>query len=344
VVMADHRVLTQGEVDAHGGKYCAVLTMVDIATRNVVFVAVDSLSATATAVAVLTRWVPYYGLMDLFITDPHSGFTGNVMAEIWRILGVKGEAKPQGDKGGVAVVERKHVNLNRILADGFTSGEIDNDKKLELYLGFAQVEENQMIRSGQVSHFALWTGQDARTTDRLLMTDGLEKGWPSVINDEDGAIVACIAGRCGELVKLVHEWRDEKSRQNAMRRDKQMGVSALSTRFDIRVDDEASFNGDAVKVVALEYGTEGEAVTAVVSRDGGEPVKVRYSALKPLASPMPVKNVILEKPVVGAFVVGRDQQGLVEAGVVERVMDGMCVWRCWKGMILVYHGCLCGEM
>ncbi len=323
VTQADHRVLTNKEKEAIQGEYTAVLTIVDIATRWVLYVPVRGQSALETAIVILTRWVPIWGMMDLLITDPHSGFASEVMREILRIAGIKGDAKAQGDKGGVAVVERKHVILNRILTDGFLSGQIDCPRKFELAVAFAQVEEDQFRKSGQASHFELWTGQEARTVERLLMTDGKPVVLPAGVSHEDEAVIEFIAEQCGTLVYMANQRRDEKSRQNAMKRDKQYGVSALATRFDLREGDSASFNGNPVKVEELEKVADGEAVTAWVRLlTGGDRFRVRYQALRPLASPMPVKSVILRRPRVGEFVLGHDSEGLLEGGQVATVTEG----------------------
>jgi hypothetical protein len=319
VTQADHRVLTNKEKEASGGKYEAVLTIVDVATRWVLYVAVENQSALATAMVILTRWVPYWGMMDLLITDPHSGFASQVMKEILRIMGVKGDPKPQGDKGGVAIVERKHVILNRVLADGFLSGQIDSAKKLELAVAFAQIEEDQFRKAGQVSYFELWTGQMARTSERLLLTDGKPVTVPPTTTEEDEDVINYVNSMCESLVYMANQHRDEKSRQSAMRRDKQYGVAAMSTRFDLRAGDAASFNGNVVTIDKLEVASEGEAVTAWVHEEGGKQFRVRYTALRPLASPMPVKAVVLEEPNVGEFVMGMDAEGMLEGGIVESI-------------------------
>ena len=323
VAQADHRVLTGKEKESIQEGYTAVLTIVDIATRWVLYVPVKGQSALETAIVILTRWVPIWGMMDLLITDPHSGFASEVMREILRISGIRGDPKAQGDKGGVAVVERKHVILNRVLADGFMSGQIDCPRKFELAVSFAQVEEDQFRKSGQASHLGLWTGQEARTVERLLMTDGEPVTLPKTVSREDGAVVKFIAERCAALVYMANQRRDEKSRQNAMKRDKQYGVSALATRFDIREGDDASFNGNSVTVEELEKVADGGAVTAWVRpKTGGERFRVRYQALRPLASPMPVKAVLLDTPRRGEFVLGHDDEGLMEGGVVDTVTGG----------------------
>jgi len=135
--------------------------------------------------------------------------------------------------------------------------------------------------------------------------------------------VKFIAERCAALVYMANQRRDEKSRQNAMKRDKQYGVSALATRFDIREGDDASFNGNSVTVEELEKVADGGAVTAWVRpTTGGERFRVRYQALRPLASPMPVKAVLLDTPRRGEFVLGHDDEGLMEGGVVDTVTGG----------------------
>ena len=63
-----HRKLTKKEMEDINHEYCAVLTMCDVATRNVVYVPVVSESAMETAMAVITDWMPVFSIPDIIIS------------------------------------------------------------------------------------------------------------------------------------------------------------------------------------------------------------------------------------------------------------------------------------
>ena len=72
---------------------------------------------------------------EVIITDPGSGFASEVMACVYRILGVKErQVKERGAKGPVSVVEAKHRLLNIVLSDGFASGSIKDARGLSAKL------------------------------------------------------------------------------------------------------------------------------------------------------------------------------------------------------------------
>ena len=107
VLQLDHLVLTGEEKELAG--CVGSLQIIDVATRIGVFCAADSQSAEETAWLLMVHWVPYYGVPDMLITDPHSGFASDVMAEIRRIVGIKSHDKAAARaKGKVAVVKRSN--------------------------------------------------------------------------------------------------------------------------------------------------------------------------------------------------------------------------------------------
>ena len=100
VVQMDHRKLTVAEMEAIGGAYVAVLTMTDVATRKVIYEPVTSESAMETAMTIAMDWMPEMAVPEVIITDPGSGFASEVMACVYRILGVKErQVKERGAKG-----------------------------------------------------------------------------------------------------------------------------------------------------------------------------------------------------------------------------------------------------
>ena len=99
------------------------------------FCVADRQSAEETAWLLMVYWVPYYGVPDMLITDPHSGFAADVMAEIRRIVGIKSHDKAAArTKGKVAVVERSNELLRAVLDHRFAKGDVNEVKCTVLHI------------------------------------------------------------------------------------------------------------------------------------------------------------------------------------------------------------------
>ena len=169
VMQMDHRKMTDAEMDAISREYCSVLTMCEVATRRVVYTPVDSESAMETAITIITEWIPDFGIPEIMISDPGSGFASEVMRYIYQLIGVKDrQVKEREAKGAVSVVEAKHRVLNTVLADGFANGQITDGKKFKIFVKFAQIRETQTAKAGHVSQYELWCGQAPNTVESLI--------------------------------------------------------------------------------------------------------------------------------------------------------------------------------
>ena len=130
----DHRKLTIAEMEAIGGAYVAVLTMTDATTRKVIYEPVVSESAMETAMTIVMDWMPETAVPEVIIADTGSGFTSEVTAYDYRVLGVKEkQVKERGARGPVSVVEAKHRLLNIVLSDGFANGRIKDAKGFSVF-------------------------------------------------------------------------------------------------------------------------------------------------------------------------------------------------------------------
>ena len=54
----------------------------EVATRKVIYTPVDSESAMETAITIITEWIPTFGIPEIIISDPGSGFASEVMRYI----------------------------------------------------------------------------------------------------------------------------------------------------------------------------------------------------------------------------------------------------------------------
>ena len=174
---------------------------------------------------IVMDWMPEMAVPEVIITDPGSGFASEVMACVYKILGVKErQVKERGAKGPVSVVEAKHRILNIVLSDGFASGSIKDARSFRVFTKFAQIRETQTARAGHVSQYELWCGQAPNTAESLIIASAEGVEMPTTISSKDQEAVQMIAQQCGRLVQYELELRDEKARANNMRRDIAEGV------------------------------------------------------------------------------------------------------------------------
>jgi hypothetical protein len=319
VVQGDHKVLTKEEALLAG--YVAVLTLVCVATRFTIYIAVKSQTAETTARAVLKWWVPFLGVPELFITDGHPGFASEVMRVFLGLLGVKEHQKKAREaKGGVAIVERKHLPLNQVLQNGFAMGDINCEEDFEMYIAMANVRALQSAKPGRTSPFELWSGQEASTVQRLILRPEEEVQVPTaILESEEGPFLEQLRSRCEDLLAYEMALRDEVARTNVTRRFKEHGQHALSTCFDLRVGDKCSLDGQPYVLVTVE-GPPGRPAVAVIRSVSGKERKARYDYLKPLAVGRPVHTRTLKELRVGAFVLFLDSDEL--SGGMVTVVTG----------------------
>ena len=331
VMQMDHLILTDEE--AVLAECLGSLELVDVASRMALFVAVDSQSAEHTARVVFRCWLPVFGVPTRIISDPHSGFASEVMAELLRMIGAADHEKAAArSKGSVAIVERLHLSIRAFLDDGFEKGDITCRSDFEMYLSSANQHHNLVPKPGRIAPIMLWTGQHMRTVQKTILRSGDEDDGFSVEDlggDEsiDEGFVG-ILGRCvNDLMDREMVARDDKARSNALRKDKALQkeqdvehryeplqeVSHMGTRWTIAEDGL--------------HGEQGHPVTAtLVSADGKKQKRALVTELKPLAVTMPVK--MYDKEVnVGHFVMWKDDEGYVCGGTVEEVMERtLLVW------------------
>ena len=140
---------TEGQRGSAGGAIHCSIDNGGRATRIVQYVPAVTQRAEESAHAVITRWMPIMGLPEHVTSDSHSGFASNTFATVLKMLGVqKHKLQPREAKGGVAIVERKHLPLNQVLADGFATGNIVDAKSFELYVALITVRSTQVARPG----------------------------------------------------------------------------------------------------------------------------------------------------------------------------------------------------
>ena len=182
----------------------------------------------------------------LLISDVHPRFASSCMSCVRQILGIKDhKINPREAKGSTAMLERRHLSLQLVIADGFAKGDINSRSDLEMCLALAMIRVNHGAAPGRASPFELWSGQEP-TTVRSLAMHQEEVDIPPSMADDDKAFLVNLKRRLDDMLGYDIEVRDEVARKNAMRRDK-AEQSTNKTSFDLRIgdSDSVSYEGKA---------------------------------------------------------------------------------------------------
>ena len=143
------------------------------------------------------------------------------------------------------------------------------------------VRHRQHVQGMCRNNYELWCGQAPNTAESLITASADYVEMPASISSKDHETVETIAQQCESLVQYLLELRDEKARASNMRRDIAEGVAPQVTRFDIRVEDQAS--SDDHKVILVELtGADGLSQTAAIKMASGEMKTMQYRQLRPL--------------------------------------------------------------
>ena len=166
-----------------------------------------------TAVLLLIHWIPYFGIPVLIISDPHSGFASEVMAELQRIVGVKErELSAARAKGKVAIVERSYADLKWCIEDGVSKGGIRSLRDFQVHLSFAMQRKNRVAESGRIAPVELWSGQKVRTVRQLAIALG-EVEIPEDIGKEGKQLITMLKDLVEGMMEYERVMCDEIARK-----------------------------------------------------------------------------------------------------------------------------------
>jgi hypothetical protein len=173
------------------------------------------------------------------------------------------------------------------------------------FVKFAQIRETHTAKAGHVSQYELWCGQAPNTVESLITAMQEDVIIPSSISTDDLEAAQMVADQCRSLVVYELDMRDEKARASNMRRDDKEGVAPQVTRFDLRLDEQVSYDGKKVTIVELT-GQDGVSQTATVDLGDGKTKRVQYRDLRPLAVGRPCREVTNLDITAGDFVMWKD--------------------------------------
>ena len=94
-----------------------------------------------------------------------------------------------------------------------------------------------------VAPFQLCTGMEAMTGQKLAIVNRSAIDVTQIPDDDAQRYVKIIDGLTSDLLSLELSIREDKSRRNALRREKERGLMKI-TSFDLRIGDQVSYDGN----------------------------------------------------------------------------------------------------
>jgi hypothetical protein len=196
-----------------------------------------------------------------------------------------------------------------------TNADLTGRESLEHYCAMAMIKANMHNPENGTSPFEICFGQQPRSILDLIAPSqsdlrSLEMGMDTL----DAQTVRTIAQRVKDLALWKNETADERARNAVMHQDLTKS-RRTATLFDLRVDDEVSYDGLIWSLRTLK-GPPDSPVTAEIERDG-EVKKVRYAELRPAGTPRAVLRMpIKANPGIGTFVLYDDEDGKIAGGTI----------------------------
>ena len=98
-----------------------------------------------------------------------------------------------------------------------------------------------------------------------------------------------IYGRCEEIMRGEYHRRDERARDNAIRRDRHAARAPYAYDFKIQAGQEVDYLGDAWRVIQLEGNKTSPGQATIIRKGGGKEKRVMVADLRPAATPRAAK-------------------------------------------------------
>ena len=98
-----------------------------------------------------------------------------------------------------------------------------------------------------------------------------------------------IYGRCEDIMRSEYHRRDDRGRDNAIRRDRQAARAPYAYDFKISAGQEVDYLGDAWSVIQLEGNPASPGQATIKKKEGGKEKVVMVGDLRPAATPRAAK-------------------------------------------------------
>jgi site-specific DNA-cytosine methylase len=312
VIQMDHYLLTTEQKEACGVEL--VLTITCTATQITSYEMVTHQTALSTAKTLWMRWIPFYGVPDMVITDPHPGFASEIMSHLRSFMGIKDHIlAASGSKSKTGMVETRHNELTAALSDGFAKGAITNGEDLAMYLATAKKRHDQDREGSRITPFECLTGQKAASRMNLAMVKP-HSVIPEALDNQSKQFCEMIKQQTAHLMSINLWKRDDVARSNTRRRHQQLGKNPAHTHYDLREGADVSFQGNLYKLGKTTGAAINKPISAEIHADG-KARKVQFKDLRPAATPRPANYLRRELPQIGKLIIWEGKLNL-RAGIV----------------------------
>ena len=152
--------------------------------------------------------------------------------------------------------------------------------------------------------FLEWLKQNSEGQQEKKEHASAHQGWgqDTLANEEGERLVAAmvqgatrqqkaqyIYGRCEEIMRGEYHRRDERARDNAIRRDRHAARAPYAYDFKIQAGQEVDYLGDAWRVIQLEGNKTSPGQATIIRKGGGKEKRVMVADLRPAATPRAAK-------------------------------------------------------
>jgi hypothetical protein len=313
VTQMDHYILEKERALLCG--VAMILTLTDVATRITSYEIAKQQTALETAKILYKRWIPYYGIPDMIISDPHPGFASEVMNHLRQILGIRERMlAASGSKAKTAMVESRHNELSAALSDGFARGNIRTQDDVEMYLATAKRRHDQE-GAASTTPFECLTGQKPAGRMNMALLKEAPAEVQKVMGEEELQFCERIKQHTEQLMDVNLWERDNVARNNTRRRHQENARAPKHTHFDMKEGDQVSYQGKLFVLGKSTGSAENKPITSEILDKKGNAKRVQYKDLKPAATPRPGNYLPREPPATGAFVMW-DGEHHLRTGVV----------------------------
>ena len=276
--------------------YVSVLTVVELATGDTMYLARRTESAAEVAILLVTRWIVRKGIMQILQSDNASELVGLVVQALCAIYGIP-------DRIVSAVghhcshVERANAVIAGTMRAAAKMGDVQCNTDFELYVAFAETVQTQVNVSDDTTIFERVNGVKPITTaDLVLASDAGRKDVVAALLSEmdknDAKVMKAVADRCDELVGLHRLGSEKRARYNMANRTKKECARTV-TDYGIEKGEVVSYLGHKWTVVEVSEAREKQPAKLLLQKGDGSVEKywVATYLVRPLATQR-VQNVL----------------------------------------------------
>ena len=307
--------------------YKHIFTMVDMATRFVVFVKSESTDAAEAVRLLWTHWIAYFSMPGVMRTDGGPAFASELMGMFRALTGIaQWDKSAPGNPEHHAILETKHNVIADVIDQARGKGDAGTPAQLDMYCAVAMQKCNHGLQQQGITAFERTTGEQPSQIHELV------KQVPKFNENQVQPQHRDIVKQINQLVQNLFDWslvqRDEETKHDVLRRTAKNAEKRAQTH-DLRAGDQASYKGDLVTIiehVQTKMTATGPTKTVIKlpKQDGSIQTKtVSTHDLTRCASPRPehvfTKVMPLAEHSVGEFIIFDSNEARAAAGVIKNI-------------------------